>query len=154
LAVFGSHHFEKCFAVFLDFWRSGFDDHSVRGFGGARGNWVADSFDLDDTETATAEGVETVVIAESGDVFFETFGDFVNGFALCEGGGLPIDGDGELGGDGGIWVVDHRELEFLSLKIARRKGRRVEYFLRRGVRDKFFETERKICFSDTGGCDV
>ncbi len=87
----------------------GFDDHAIGGFGGAGGDGVADAFDLDDTESAAAEGVEAVIVAKSGDVFLETFGNLVNGFTGFEGRLSAIDGDGELRDNGGVWVVDHGE---------------------------------------------
>ncbi len=107
LAVFGSDHFEERLAHLLDVGWRGFDDHAVVGPGGARGDGVADAFDLDDAETAAAEGVEPVIVTEGGDVFLETFGNLIDRFALSESGLLAIDGDGKRCRDGGIGVVDH-----------------------------------------------
>jgi hypothetical protein len=107
LAVFGGDHFEERLAHLLDLGRGGFDDHAVVGFGGARGDGIADAFDLDDAEAAAAEGLEPIIVAESGDVLFEAGRNLVDRFTFSEGGLLAIDGDGELGGDGGGGVVDH-----------------------------------------------
>ena len=107
--VFGGDHFEERFAHFLDFGRGGFDDHAVVGLSGATRDGIADAFDFHDAEAAAAEGIEAVIVAECGDVFFKTGGDLVDRFAFGEGGDLAIDGDGELRGDGGGGVVDHVE---------------------------------------------
>lgn len=107
LAVFGSDHFEERLTHFLDLGRGCFDDHAIVGLRGAGGDGVSDALDFDDAEAAAAEGIKTVIVAEGGDVFFEAGGDLIDGLALGEGGLLAIDGDGELGGDGGGGVVDH-----------------------------------------------
>lgn len=87
--------------------RGGFHDHAIVGLGGAGGDGVADALNLDDAESAAAEGIEPVIVAESGNVLLETFGNLIDGFALGESGLLAIDSDSKLSGDGGSGIVDH-----------------------------------------------
>lgn len=117
LAIFGGDQFEKGLTHLLDVGWGGFNDHAVVGFGGARGDGVADAFDFDDAEAAASEGVEPVIVAKGGDVFLETFGNLVDGFTGFEGRLLAIDGDGELRDNGGVWVVDHDEKSRLCCEI-------------------------------------
>ena len=106
--IFRGDHFEERLAHLLDLGWGGFDDHAVVCLCGAGGDGVADAFDLDNAETAAAEGIEAIIVAEGGDVFFQAGGDLVDGFAFAEGSGLSIDGNGESGRDGGIGIVDHK----------------------------------------------
>lgn len=117
LAVFRGDHFEERLAHLLDVGRVSFDDHAIVRLRSAGGNGIADAFHFDNAETAAAEGIEPVIIAESGDVFLETLGDLVDRFALGERGLLAIDGDGELRGDDGIGIVDHAG-RFLKGRLA------------------------------------
>ena len=155
LAVFAGDHFEERLAHLLDLGRSGFHDHAVVGVGGAGGDGIADAFDLDDAEAAAAEGIEAVIVAESGDVLFETGGDLVDCLALSECGGLAINRDGKLGGDGGGGVVDHDDSWNLSKRtvIARRGTGEVRFWS--GWRwDEGPQAEGKVGFSGAGGGDV
>lgn len=126
LAVFRGDHFEERLAHLFDVGRGGLDDHAIVRLSSAGGNGIADAFHFDNAEAAAAEGIEPVIIAESGDVFFEALGDLVDRFALGERGLVAIDGDGELCGDGGIGIVDHAD-RFLKGRLA--TGALIEYLL-------------------------
>jgi hypothetical protein len=121
LTIFGSDHFEERFAHLLDFGWGGFNDHPVIGFGGAGRDGITDAFDFYNTKAAGSESIKAIVVAESRDVLSETSGDLVDGFAFNKSGVLTINGDGELRGDGGGWVVDH-VLAGIEILTQRRKG--------------------------------
>ena len=107
MTVFGSDHFEERFAHLLDFWWGCSDNHTVISSGRTRCDWITNAHYFYNAEAARSEGIESIIVAESWDFFSETAGDLIDGFAFGESGLLTINGDGELRGNGGVWVVDH-----------------------------------------------
>jgi hypothetical protein len=107
LTIFGSDHFAERFAHLLDFGLGGFNDHSIIGFGRTGRDGITDAFDLYNAKPVGSESIEPIIVAECRNVFSETAGDLVDGFAFGESGLLTINGDGKLRGDGGAWVVDY-----------------------------------------------
>ena len=79
--VFGGHHFEEDFAVFLDLGRSGVNFGARNGLCRAGGRWVSGAFDFDEAKTTAAKGFKARIVTECGNGFSEAPSHFVKSFA-------------------------------------------------------------------------
>ena len=90
--VFRDHQLDERLAELLDLRRGSPHHHARARLGGAGSDRRPHAFNLDHAKSAAAEGLEPLVVAESGNLLAVACGHLVDGFAFSEADFLAVEG--------------------------------------------------------------